>query len=545
MPELAAQRSLGLARAIPRCATGAATGARRRRRRRFNSDIFVHAAAAFGTFFSFLADGNDALGGNATQEMSANSDESDDHMDAGSADNAEDVRDVPSDDAYPAGMAAGVPVAEPTASSSSKWDARTGPCSPALSTMPKSDFMGWSAVRTFLLAVLGDPVVGMFPEDSIAPLRGLAAHLQAETSTACLDNSAAADTVGFVSNFLTRADEHLKANGVLRRGVGRGLEFIVAIEDVVDAKFAEAAKKAAGQDTGLNKVYCDQWGEQPNGADFKRFAAKNAVFANRDLEIVYKCFENFGNLPRVRPAIFAEKAKRKKRRAAERTRVAARRRGTNQADEEDENDRCNKAFPKHPDLMAGVFDVVCPHVVTLGLRVMFDAESVGEALSVLLERFPKLPKVVFYDVGCKLDRNAMRRVRTIFKKHKVKVVIDRVHAKGYTCSPIFFPNEALGLTNGVATQAAEVQLSVSAKFRSHLAYMSPESFMAHRIVQLSLMNLNAAYKHEHPLAKEVNEDACISDYFHTYVSRECSRSAYCPCPASRQVVVYGEQQQTL
>lgn len=216
----------------------------------------------------------------------------------------------------------------------------------------------------------------------------------------------------------------------------------------------------------------------------------------------------------MRPAIWAEKAQRARRAAEGRARLAKRRRRTQQAEEEYENDRCNKAFPKHPDLTAGVFNVVCPHVVTLGFRVMFDAESVSEALSVILERFPTLPKVVFYDVGCKLDRNALRRVRTILRRHKVKIVLDRVHAKGHTCSPVYFPNESLGRTNGVATQAAESQHSISVKFRSHLAYMSPESFMAHGIVQLSMINLTAAYKLEHPEAKEENEDVNIAKYFH-------------------------------
>lgn len=49
-------------------------------------------------------------------------------------------------------------------------------------------------------------------------------------------------------------------------------------------------------------------------------------------------------------------------------------------------------------------------MIALGFRCLFRAESVEEALSIILERFPKLPKVVFYDVACKLDKNALRRV---------------------------------------------------------------------------------------------------------------------------------------
>lgn len=70
-------------------------------------------------------------------------------------------------------------------------------------------------------------------------------------------------------------------------------------------------------------------------------------------------------------------------------------------------DACMKAFSIKCGLTQGVFNVVCSHVITLGFRCLFRAESVGEALSVVLERFPKLPKVIFYDVACKLDKNAV------------------------------------------------------------------------------------------------------------------------------------------
>lgn len=117
------------------------------------------------------------------------------------------------------------------------------------------------------------------------------------------------------------------------------------------------------------------------------------------------------------------------------------------AAEEDENDRCNKAFPKHADLTAGVFNVVCPHIVTLGFRVMFDSESFGDALSVILERFPKLSKVIFYEVACKLDWNAMRRVRSLINNHGVKLVLERVHAKGTHARQHVFPmRHSEGLT---------------------------------------------------------------------------------------------------
>ena len=130
----------------------------------------------------------------------------------------------------------------------------------------------------------------------------------------------------------------------------------------------------------------------------------------------------------MRPAIFTPRAKARWTADKPRPRTGA------QAEQEDAVDRCSKSVPKHADLTAGVFNIVCPHVLTMGFRVMFQAENVADALSLILERFPRLPKVVFYDVACKLDRNGMQRVQNILSKHKVRFCLDRAHAKGHTCS---------------------------------------------------------------------------------------------------------------
>jgi len=292
----------------------------------------------------------------------------------------------------------------------------------------------------------------------------------------------------------------------------------------------EAAAPPGTRPSTINNAGDDNAGRS---IEPKQFSATHPAVNGKDLDSIYSCFEYFGCLPRVQPAIFAHKAQRQRRRPAAASRSRSRRK-RNQAVEEDENDWCSKAFPEHKDLTSGVFYAVWPHVVTLGFRVMFKPESVSDALSVILERFPKLPEVVFYDVGCKLDRNVLRRVRTIFRQHGVKVVLDRVHAKGHTCSPVFFPNESLGKTTGVTTHAADVQHSISVKFRTHLAYMDPETFMAHRIVQLALMNLEFAYKIAYPIAKKENEDADMGAFIHSDLATGCRRSGHCSCPAAKK-----------
>jgi len=99
-------------------------------------------------------------------------------------------------------------------------------------------------------------------------------------------------------------------------------------------------------------------------------------------------FEFFASLPRVRADIAdSEAAKR-----CEQYRGHA----CHAADQEGNDDACNNAFSGTFGLTQGVRNVVCPHVITLGFWRLVRAESVGEALSILLERFSQLPSATFY-----------------------------------------------------------------------------------------------------------------------------------------------------
>ena len=401
------------------------------------------------------------------------------------------------------------------------WHKRAGPA------RPRPDLFGatsteWAAVRPFLLAMLGDPVVNLFQGHRTAPVVELAREMQKEDGGKWVKCAKAANAAGFVANFFARLMPLLKEHPLLRVCIGNLLLFAAEVDAVVDADFQAAARKAALAGQTETEEFCRRWCCVSGPEEYNKFAAEHPNFKGKDVDSPYTSFEFFRFLRRVRPAIFTPRSKARRKTGQPRPRKGA------QAEQEDAVDRCSKSFPKHSDLTAGVFNIVCPHVLTMGFRVMFQAESVADALSLILERFPKLPKVVFYDVACKMDRNGMQRVRTILSKHKVRFCLDRAHAKGHTCSCVYFPDESLSVTNGVSTQAAEVQHSISVKFRGHLAYMSPASFMAHRIVQLSYMNLTAAFKLQ-PNAKAENDKARLNDFYFGCIETKCARPG-CLCP---------------
>lgn len=175
---------------------------------------------------------------------------------------------------------------------------------------------------------------------------------------------------------------------------------------------------------------------------------------------------------------------------------------------------------------------MCPHVITLGFRCLFRAESVREALSIVLERFPRLPKVIFYDVACKLNKNALRRVRPILRAHGVRCILDRSHSITHTCSPIYMPDESLGATAGVATQAAEVSHSIALANRTSLAYMAPATYMVHKMAQVALMNVRKLHRLSQDKSSSENDHVPLAPFYHRRLARVCERGSTCDCQAT-------------
>lgn len=299
---------------------------RRGRRSKPKADINVHAATIFSHFFPAQTETGADVGPSDTDDRSgaSSTDESGDRQEAsfGPAAKPKTINNAGDADA-------GVP-AEPVASTTKPWHKRSGVCAPASNHVSSNRHMQWSAVRTFLLALFGDPVVGLISTVKADPVRAVSdTHLDSVPSTeagALLDNhpimrlaaalqmddatlwhqyADAADSVDFFANFLGRLGGHLNANKVLRHATEKLLEFAVRLESIVDDKFKEVAAHGSQADTGLNEHYCSEWGGIPTPDQFKRFATNHPAFKSKDLDSIYSCFEYFGCLPRVQPAIFS------------------------------------------------------------------------------------------------------------------------------------------------------------------------------------------------------------------------------------------------
>jgi len=405
------------------------------------------------------------------------------------------------------------------------WRERVGHCAPNFSKYPKKEDGAWLHIRPFLQAFLGETVSGMFHGHDEPAARLLANCLRLQPAGKWRDVTEAVDGIGFLTNFLGWFADDIDEVETFRYAVGHVLLRAIEMEHDVDQLFKAAASKKENIDRGfVNAEYCRKWGGMPTPTDYKQWRQQQMADGTDDMDNPLVSFESFPGLDRVRPGIKDSEALKR--------RVGYKGKDRHAADVEGDGDACNKAFSIKCGLTQGVFNVVCPHVITLGFRCLFRAESVGEALSVVLERFPQLPKVIFYDVACKLDKNALRRVRPILRAHGVRCILDRPHSITHTCSPIYMPDESLGATAGVATQAAEVSHSIAVANRTSLAYMRPTTYMTHKMVQVAMMNIRKLERLASTNATGENDHIPLAPFFHSHLARGCQRGSSCSCQAA-------------
>jgi len=413
----------------------------------------------------------------------------------------------------------------PAKKTSDTWRNRKGLCAPDFDRYPRDDDGLWICVRPFLQAMLTETVSGIFQAFDERAVRLLANTLRLMRRGVWRSLTKAVDGVGFVAGFLGWFADLIDEEQSLRQAVGVLLVAVVDVEKYVDDTFLSVATNKSTLAAGWkNDAYCTRWRGRPTTADYKQWRAEQSHLQDMDEDDPLVSFEYFAGLPRVRPGIVDS--------AAAKRRVQYRGKDRHKADLEGEGDACNKAFSIKAGLTQGVFNVVCPHVITLGFRCLFRAESVGEALSIVLERFAKLPKAIFYDVACKLDKNAMRRVRPLMRAQSVRCILDRPHSITHSCSPTYMPDECLGTTAGVATQAAEVSHSIAVVNRTSLAYMSPATYMYHRMVQVAFMNLRKLYRLHADNGVGENDHVPLAPFFHSKISHQCERVTVCTCASA-------------
>ena len=303
----------------------------------------------------------------------------------------------------------------------------------------------------------------------------------------------------------------------LRQALATLIAFCVKVEKEVDAAFAKEAITFSKEGKGGNKEYCEMW-MNTSVEKFERYVRSVPGMESIIDDDAKSTMEVFPLLRRCRPAIWDiyTAAKRAKYSINQRKKL-----GGTTAAKEDEADNCNKKFPTDAKLTPGVYNLLCPHVVCYGFRVLTKAQSVEYGISIVLERFPKLPTTNYYDMACKMNRNIMRRVRPLFRFHCVRCFMDRPHGKGHTCSLCNFADAALKHTLEKASTAAESSHSIAIRFRPMLAYMKPQSFLNFKTFQVATAILRAIFKTTSLAEKKENDHVNFNSFFWDKVQGVC------------------------
>ena len=156
---------------------------------------------------------------------------------------------------------------------------------------------------------------------------------------------------------------------------------------------------------------------------------------------------------------------------------------------------CKKNYSKSDSHSPGIFTVqcVCSNPKLLGVSVMRECERVSTALSVLLSRFKKLPRVCYYDNACNMSRSITLRFPWVFDESMV--VCDRFHYHGHTCNSVCDPDNYLSCAQH-STSGAESMNHLWNFSKSHLRFLRPDNLMPFLALRAIFLNVRASIRKE-------------------------------------------------
>jgi len=160
----------------------------------------------------------------------------------------------------------------------------------------------------------------------------------------------------------------------------------------------------------------------------------------------------------------------------------------------EENARsCRKLYTKSETHSPGIFTVqcVCSHPKLIGISVMTECEGVSTALSTLLSRFRKLPRVCYYDNACNMSKSVILRCPWV--NDKCTIVCDRFHYHGHTCNSVFDPSSYSSCADH-ATSGAEAMNHVWNFSKSHLRFLRADNMMPFLAARAVFVNIRAAIR---------------------------------------------------
>jgi len=198
-------------------------------------------------------------------------------------------------------------------------------------------------------------------------------------------------------------------------------------------------------------------------------------------------------------------------------------------------------FPVSVLRAPGVVTFVCGCGYIIGFELLRETESPAHVFAALVQRFKKLPRVVYFDTAWQAQQNALRRVPWLMDGACTAWFIDRFHRCNNTGSPVFNADQYPDLTRGRDTSGAERQHSIQKRSRNSLSFMTQRRFIvrsryiaAHNNVRVSqrreeTKSAAAARPAGEPKTTTEIQHKPVETYYHSNIVGHCERVGECSC----------------
>ena len=411
---------------------------------------------------------------------------------------------------------------------------------------PDVDKDRWMTVRTFISAMLAEPVLDVFGGCDAIDVEVLArALIDAVPSAVWIQLAPAVTPVVFVWQFLLLLRDAMDASPSLCQAVGELILFcIIAEEETMprwEAKAGRAAKDYRERwqdgDAAVYKEWLQSLGIEPAVSHVVAGAASKPRVVEQASE------ERTGQAWPGREVLraFPEDSTAERQRA----KAADKRKDDKPKAKDDKKawdaDDCRHDYPVSVLRAPGVITFMCGCGYIIGFELLRETESPAHAVAALVQRFKKLPRVVYFDTACQAQRNALRRVPWLMDGYCTAWFIDRFHRCNHKCSPVFNADQFPQLTRGHDTSGAERQHSIKKRSKNSLSYMTQRRFIvrsrfiaAHNNIRVSQRRQATAMaaatraKGEPKTAVEIQHKP-VEAYYHHFIVSHCELGDACPC----------------
>jgi len=182
---------------------------------------------------------------------------------------------------------------------------------------------------------------------------------------------------------------------------------------------------------------------------------------------------------------------------------------------------CRKNYIKGTSHSPGIFTVLCTcrHPILIGFSVMLQNEGISTALSVLLSRFRKLPRVCYYDNACNMMRSVT--LRTPWVARSCLIVCDRFHYRQHACKSVHDPDSYPSCKHHASSGAESVNNLFSFS-GSHIRFLRGANLVPFLSARAVFLNIRAKIRAQKVKNKTDIDETEFRTFIDTRFTCECS-----------------------